>query len=107
MMIICHNCGKKGYKKKEYWLRSGVAGSDSGKRGNRGMRQTTSRRGNTCNGMGNGNQFASAIWSFKEGTDRNDITVSSQPEFDKTWWVNSCSLTHIWGIRFNFTGPTL
>jgi len=33
MTIICHNCGKKGHKKKECWSRVGVAGSDSGNRG--------------------------------------------------------------------------
>jgi len=30
MTIICHNCGKKGHKKKEYWLKAEIAGLDSG-----------------------------------------------------------------------------
>jgi len=103
MMIICYNCGKKGHKKKECWSRVGVAGSDSGNRGQRGRSRTTSRRRNTGNGTGDGNQSASAIWSFNGSIGSDYMESPGQPELDERWWIDSGCSNHVSGIRFYIT----
>ena len=84
MTIIYYNCRKKGHKN-ECWSRpaSEAAGPDSGNRGQRGRSRTTSRRGNTGSGTGDGNQSMSAIWSFNGSINLNNISSSSEQEWDE------------------------
>ena len=103
MTIICHNCGKKGHKKKECWSKAGIASSDSGSGGQRGRSWNTSRRVDTRNGTGNGNQSASAIWSFNGNTERDTINSTSQQRLDDAWWIDSGCSNHVSGIRSYFT----